>query len=250
VSCPADGDRLSSGPWREIVTVRGRHRLPTDVVGELSEVLAAEPSIVICDVADMAPLVTPVNEAFAPVLPYLRQWPGTVVLLHVSDPAALERFAPVSIGERLLVHTSAEIGLSLARSLLVPSERNTTHLAPLATAAREARDLTTKALLSWRLWRLAGPAGLVVNELVTNAVLHQNTVLELTVTRIGSRIRLAVHDHGGGTPQAKQYLDEDDIHGRGLLIIQRFSQAWGVFPNRGHGKTVWAILDALDVSER
>jgi len=39
-------------------------------------------------------------------------------------------------------------------------------------------------------------------------------------------------------------LDPQDEHGRGLWLVEAFSQDWGVFrPAYVHGKVIWAVVD-------
>jgi anti-sigma regulatory factor (Ser/Thr protein kinase) len=236
-------EQESSQPAPNIVTVTGRHRLPTDVVGELLGVLGEEPRIVVCDMTRMAPAASAMPELFGPVMAYLRSWPGTVVVVCVPDPSAHARMLPAAVAGRLLIHADADEGVAEARRLLRPLVRAEKQLMPTMTAARDARQFLTRTLLDWELPGLIAPGSLVVSELVTNSVVHAMTVLVLTLSRIDDRVRVGVSDHGGGAP-AVGPSEGQLLHGRGLLLVQACTCSWGVLPVRGQGKMVWAVLDS------
>jgi len=85
---------------------------------------------------------------------------------------------------------------------------------------------------------------LLTSELVTNAVLHGRGPVELRVSDDGDRITVEVSD---GDPEPLPPLagkPPDGQHsGRGLLIIDGFSDRWGYRPRRTPpGKVVWFEL--------
>jgi anti-sigma regulatory factor (Ser/Thr protein kinase) len=235
-------------PQSGVVMLAGRHRLAFDVVSELVDHLAySDARIVVCDLTGMAVSRREMVHVFAPVGEYLASWPGTIVVVGVPDGVQYSRTAPAGIHDRLLVRRSIESGVRQARALLPPMEQTQTYLAPMTPAAAGARDFVRHVLDDWQLSELAWPASLVTSELVTNALEHSATVLDLTLSHVGTRLRVAVHDHGGGTPAIPAWSDADAAtqqHGRGLQLIEAATLAWGVFPTRESGKTVWALLDA------
>ncbi len=232
-------------PVGSVPTVVGRHRLPTDVIGELVSVLAEAPPLVVCDLTGMAPPAPRTADLFAPVADYLADWPGTHVVVCVPDPQAYAATVPPAVAERLLVHATREEGLAEALERVTPVEHTVTHLAPVLTAARDARAFTTRALLDWRLASLIGPAGVVVSELVTNSIVHAVTVLDLTLSRTDTCLRIAVHDRGGGSPSVNtRGAPGEMLDGRGLVLVRALTKRWGVFQSRSSkGKTVWAVMD-------
>jgi anti-sigma regulatory factor (Ser/Thr protein kinase) len=244
----ADTSWSESDPQTGVVMLSGHHRLAFDVVNELMDHMAhAEARIVVCDLTGMAVSPREMSWVFAPVTPYLAAWPGTLVVLCVPDPSQHSRTVPVAIPDRLLVHRSVESGLREARALLSPMEQTQTFLAPVSPEVSRARHFIRRALNDWQLSEMAWPASVVTSELVTNALQHSTTVLELTLSRVDTRLRIAVHDHGGGAPAIPNRSEADAAAaqgGRGLELIAAATLAWGVFPTRGSGKTVWALLDA------
>lgn len=57
----------------------------------------------------------------------------------------------------------------------------------------------------------------------------------------GGQLRVEVHDAGEGHPAARP-VGELDESGRGLLLVELLSEAWGVSGRTGIGKCVWAVI--------
>ena len=84
-------------------------------------------------------------------------------------------------------------------------------------------------------------AALLVSELATNAVLHARSSFVVSVEQGDGSVRISVTDHGEGRPTVGDPQPDED-HGRGLLIVQRLSHAWGVEATDDGGKRVWFDL--------
>ena len=85
----------------------------------------------------------------------------------------------------------------------------------------------------------AADARLVVSELVTNAVVHARTPIELLLHLRDRVLRIEVTDLGVDRPQR---WARDESSGRGLPIIEALGKAWGVI-DLGSSKTVWCELN-------
>jgi anti-sigma regulatory factor (Ser/Thr protein kinase) len=110
---------------------------------------------------------------------------------------------------------------------------------PQAESAPKARRFVTSALDRWGLPDLETDTSLIVSELVTNALLHADSAVRVTLKRSRHRLRVEVWDGSVDRvpePQLPTGLDE---HGRGLLLVSALSRAWGVEPTLD-GKIVWA----------
>lgn len=81
-------------------------------------------------------------------------------------------------------------------------------------------------------------ARLVVSELVTNAVLHARTPIEVQVLVAAETLRIEVTDSGMDRPHI---WAERDRGGRGLPIVQAVASGWGVV-DQGSRKTVWCEI--------
>ena len=79
---------------------------------------------------------------------------------------------------------------------------------------------------------------LIVNELVTNAVIHTDSAVMLTLDLQDAAVRIVVGDDSAALPTERD-RDLDATGGRGLALVAAMSHEWGVNEREG-GKTVWA----------
>ena len=130
-------------------------------------------------------------------------------------------------------------------------------LGALPTAAPCARLHATLVLLEWDLGALVRTAGLVVSELVSNAV---QASTGLTGSRFAGywapgippvRMWLSADDHrvviqvwdGSDRPPVPQPVEPEADSGRGLLLVGALSAEWGCYtPEKSSGKVVWAVV--------
>src|ERR1700759_2237241 len=82
-------------------------------------------------------------------------------------------------------------------------------------------------------------AALVMTELVTNCLQAGSGVADLTLLGHHDTVRVEVTDDAAGWPQMLLHVDLDHLRGRGLLIVDAVTLAWGARAD-GVGKTVWA----------
>jgi anti-sigma regulatory factor (Ser/Thr protein kinase) len=103
-----------------------------------------------------------------------------------------------------------------------------------------ARRLTRRTCTEWGLGGLCGDAQTVVSELVTNAVRHAGTPVQLTLSRIGDGLRVQVRD-GSAVPARPRPSDPFDASGRGLQLVAALTTRWST-SRRESGKLVTADL--------
>lgn len=89
---------------------------------------------------------------------------------------------------------------------------------------------------------VADDVRLLVSELVTNAILHAHSSVEVALFVGEHRLRVEVTDHCRNHPEPRRPTTTDS-NGRGLLIVDALAEAWGV-EGRDDGKTVWFELAA------
>ncbi|MFJ8888737.1 ATP-binding protein [Streptomyces sp. NPDC102402] len=108
-----------------------------------------------------------------------------------------------------------------------------------------ARRLTRARLADWEVSGDAHDAAvLIVSELVTNAVVHTASTRVVSELRCeDGRLRIAVQDQGYQGDGPRMSLDAQGEHGRGLLLVDAMSAAWGSHDAGNHsGRIVWAEL--------
>ncbi|MFE0202053.1 SpoIIE family protein phosphatase [Streptomyces sp. NPDC058985] len=120
-----------------------------------------------------------------------------------------------------------------------------------------ARAMVRAALADWSARGLPGTEQLtehratdvlvVVSELVTNAVVHAGTDVEVTcrMEETGTLVVEATDHHPSRAPRGGDHGTPQDPaeYGRGLRLVAALSEAWGITYRPGT-KTVWARLPA------
>jgi anti-sigma regulatory factor (Ser/Thr protein kinase) len=114
-------------------------------------------------------------------------------------------------------------------------------LTPTNEATTLARGLVDEACLQWRLQHLQDNAELIITELVTNVIRHANTDMEVRIRTYDGVFELSVRDGSPNRPELGSRDDWVSEAGRGLLVIDALSAAWGSTPT-ADGKIVWAKL--------
>lgn len=109
-----------------------------------------------------------------------------------------------------------------------------------ARSARDARRFVDQALEQWRISDEVGSLQLLVSEVVTNAVMHAGTEVEVAVHLVGKNVRVEVMDGDPTLPERRTAAAEAQS-GRGLAILDQLAARWGAEPNPP-GKTVWFEL--------
>jgi anti-sigma regulatory factor (Ser/Thr protein kinase) len=84
---------------------------------------------------------------------------------------------------------------------------------------------------------------LIVTELAANAVRHTDSAFDVTFTVLGDTVRVEVADASSAPPQVR-HPAALELGGRGLLLVEAYSDRWGYEPTAG-GKIVWAEVDIV-----
>jgi len=104
----------------------------------------------------------------------------------------------------------------------------------------DARQFVVERLHDWQVPEaVTRDLTLITSELVTNAMVHGGSPVELRLERTGSRVVVEVRDDAAGDLPRPRRPRDDDEHGRGLHIVEALSDEWGI---RGtdRGKCVWS----------
>jgi anti-sigma regulatory factor (Ser/Thr protein kinase) len=94
----------------------------------------------------------------------------------------------------------------------------------------------------WDAHQFADDAVLLLSELVTNAVLHAGTDIEVTVQLDKDVLRVEVRDGDARLPTVRHYSLLSGT-GRGLALVAQTARSWDVEP-LPTGKRVWFELEA------
>jgi LuxR family transcriptional regulator, maltose regulon positive regulatory protein len=234
--------RHSSHQGYVVLTLAGRlDPAGADQVREaVLKQVAEDPPAIICDLGQ----VEAVDPACAGVFTSIRHpalgWPGTALVLCRTPPAVADVLVRQGVTHLLAMYPT--IDQALAGVCDRPEwlcERLA--LGPVPTAARASRAFVAELCGRWGLQELAGSAALLASELVTNAVVHAGTALELRVEVHGARLYLAVGDQD---PDVARLLAAGDgpERGVGLRIVDRVATSWGARQD-AVGKTVWCTMD-------
>lgn len=212
--------------------------------------------------AEGGPPLGVLTQAEFPITP-LRLQPGTVLALTTDGlvesaetdiDAGLDRLTselaaadPGHLGlvaDALLTgaHRGDDVALLLMRydGMAVRPLRETWTVWRVPEAVRHARRFTRRTLRTWGVPSdTMDTALLVVSELVTNALVHTDGQVRLDLSLVNHRLRLAVADTSPRSPVKNTNVGWEATGGRGILLVEAVSEAWGTVPVSG-GKQVWA----------
>jgi anti-sigma regulatory factor (Ser/Thr protein kinase) len=111
--------------------------------------------------------------------------------------------------------------------------------APDAASIRAARRFVLAAI-GGAPPDLRDAISVMVSELAMNAVQYARTTFVVSVDLTGDGLRVTVTDSGGGNPEAQPHPPASSLHGRGLFLVGRLADEWGVSPAAGGPRrTVW-----------
>ncbi|MEU8197706.1 ATP-binding protein [Microbispora amethystogenes] len=174
---------------------------------------------------------------------------GTSVRLGPPAPHPLP-------AERSLFHRPAPEPGPIMQSPFSPASGHVSEELPLAACPAvisRARQFVRSILTRWQLSDMADDTELLTSEVVTNAVQaiqaatasgHRSHFVVMRARLTREHLYVEVWDGVGArrpTPVGALPGEEDDIAecGRGLVLVELLSHAWGVVPGRQDGKVVW-----------
>ncbi|MFP5219117.1 MAG: ATP-binding protein [Actinomycetes bacterium] len=122
------------------------------------------------------------------------------------------------------------------------------HLQPVPRLVSSARRFVRERLPERLDDEVVESTLLMTSELVTNAVIHARTPIELGVTISRKSVLVTVHDLDLARPAQQPYSDRDG--GRGLDLVRALSDACAVQQHtedgRSDGKTAWFRVRRAD----
>ncbi|KUN23581.1 PAS sensor protein [Streptomyces antibioticus] len=159
--------------------------------------------------------------------------------LAASDPSHLGLVADALLGN---ARRSDDVALLLVRydGMATHPLRENWTVWRVPQAVGHARRFTRRTLRSWNVPEDAQDTVLlIVSELVTNALVHTDGRVRLDLILVNHRLRVAVADASPRTPVKPTSIGWEATGGRGILLVEAMSAAWGSLPVSG-GKQVWS----------
>jgi anti-anti-sigma regulatory factor len=169
-----------------------------------------------------------------------RRWPG--VGLTLAGASSEFQAAGEKIGIFSYVDSCPDLATAVNELIAAPlPPRVRRSIVPDRNAPSVARAAVYEFCREQRVAGSTEAAQLVASELVTNAVVHAGTAIELTLRLVDVSLHVAVRDTGDGQARISGTVDESAESGRGLVLVDALASSWGSFiPNAG--KIVWATL--------
>jgi Histidine kinase-like ATPase domain/STAS domain len=206
----------------------------------LLQCAADEPAAIVVDLASMRTTIASLLTVFPTVRDRISDWPGAPLALAAAqqplrtllDVSAVQRFVPTypSVSEAL-------DGLNAAPR----RHRRQVHLPCEPASARLARRLAELTCQQWGIPATAPAAVVVASELTDNMVCHARSEGWLRLELRSNTLTIAVADADPRPPRLR-VPSLRAVGGRGLMLINKLSRAWGTASRRPSGKVVWAVL--------
>lgn len=123
------------------------------------------------------------------------------------------------------------------------SEHSVHRFAPHSASPSAARRFVRETLTAWGADAVTDDAVLLANELVTNAVVHAGTELNVSCALGPDYVQIGVDDSHGARalPPTVSNSTPDKTSGRGLFLLSEIADSWGVEYHRS-AKRVWFRL--------
>jgi hypothetical protein len=209
----------------------------------LLDLLAGQPEALVVDVRELTVAEPAATAVLREVAVTAADWPDARILLSAGAGAPAWRDTGLPVWPAPEDAFAALGAPESWRFLRAPLE-------PVVGAARRSRELVTEACARWELLDLAGPACIVVTEMVNNVVAHAQTPMTVLLALRGEQMSVAVRDHSTYVPRfTGSPVPVTSYGGRGLLLIDSVARRWGSLVLTD-GKVVWALLDADDAAKQ
>ncbi|WP_329380385.1 ATP-binding SpoIIE family protein phosphatase [Streptomyces sp. NBC_01716] len=154
--------------------------------------------------------------------------------------AALRELCDAALGSADTSTLTDDATFLVARCHDVSADRVVSYdIPPDLSAVPRARSAVAAQLRNWGLDDLVAKTGLIVDELLTNALTHGAPPVRLRLV-FHDVLLCEVFDAGAGAPRPRQSGPPDD-NGLGLVIVAHSADSWG-FRRTTDGKVVWAAL--------
>jgi anti-anti-sigma factor len=210
-----------------------------DLRTALLECVVDQPEGVVLDADGLAVTDDVALTVLASVARQSERWPGARFALAGANQHVVASVHRLGLERYVIICPDWSTAVAALAQRPAPASRRD-YITPDRHAPGAARAAVDEFCTEHRV--VGGDAAqLVASELVTNAVVHAGTPIELTLRLVSPLLHIAVRDGGDGQVKIPDIVDESSISGRGLLLVDAMATAWGsVIPERG--KVVWATV--------
>lgn len=231
------------------VAFHGTLTLPTAPLAHSTvlKCLVELPVAVVIDIAELASRGNVAVPTFLAMRRQARRSPA-VPLLVMAARASIGGALRSTLSRYLPTFCTLGEVQEIAARLPTAGQWRHLRLEPSPLAPSLARDMVTAACAEWGIAPLMHPVRTITSELVSNAVEHAGTDIDLTVALRGMFICLAVRDGSAALPRQRELVPHDpraplDVRGYGLRMLADIAHSWGAEITTD-GKVVWARLRA------
>jgi anti-anti-sigma regulatory factor/anti-sigma regulatory factor (Ser/Thr protein kinase) len=233
---------LAHTPPLAYVAVRGRldpHTAPV-LRQAVLKALTAEPEAVLIDLADVTDVDPIALTVFLSLARAAAAWPGAQLIHHSAAPALARELEELAIGRHVPLAADRVAAEALAARGSGPVQVRWEVVGGVDGLAG-ARDVVRTFCLRHDLDSLSGNAELVITELAVNALVHGAAPVTAWASLRRRYLHLAVRDRSAVMPRLVGPGDSLGDGGRGLMIVEALTVAWGATAARD-GKVVWCTL--------
>ncbi|MEU8232833.1 ATP-binding protein [Actinoplanes sp. NPDC048967] len=247
VSCLNDRDECVTtvvvrGPWG--------NQLRTLMSRVLRACVAETPRVIVVDLSELSDDQGESAMTWQTLTRFAAQRRAPIGLIVCSSPPRVaERLQASSTGAAVTTAETVAAARAAGAGYLQWPHQHRLPLPPDRVAVFLGGRTVHDLCISFGLPALAPTARLIASELISNAVDHARTDLDVALSVRGDVLHLGVYDRHSGLPvvaEAEPWHPDQlrDKHGAGLWLVDAAATAWGALPWHS-GKLVWATL-AID----
>jgi anti-sigma regulatory factor (Ser/Thr protein kinase) len=205
--------------------------------------LAECPSAVVVDLRDVELISTSALSELPDLARQRDLLPNVALLVCLSHDLHGDRHVSTSLGSLPVFHSPMDALAAAANARDLLRRRMLSATMDLRAPAH-ARHTVREACVDWGFDHLMNNAELVTSELVTNAVRHARTDVDVEVLLRGDFLHLRVLDRSTAVPQLRGGAEPSlGSGGRGLRLVDVYASGWG-YVLSADGKVVWATMRA------
>lgn len=226
-----------------VITLSGKLTLATyPLIGKLIEkCLADSPAAIVIDLHGTEGNGVPLHSALAND----RRLAGRqrIPLIHTAGPVVMAEIKESALHRHIEIYATLAEAVRQAQTARANPWLHV-RLEPHPLSNRHARKEIGNACLAWGLPHLLEPVQLVTSELVSNAIRHAGTAIDVTASLNQDAFRIRVYDRSDSPPILREPAPFDPgalpaSRGHGLRLVAAHATAWGSNRTKD-GKVVWA----------